>query len=267
MARFAGAGFRERAFYPCYGLAESTLFVCGRFGLDVVEPRGGCPAVSLGQGSPETDLRIVDPEPRHMLPEGRVGEIWIRSASVARGYYRDSEATSRCFNQQLEGVAGYCRTGDLGFMRGGTLYFVGRVKNVIKQRGVTFHAEDIEDQVHALLASWHGGQCAACNRPDTGELVLLVEGGDRLASVDRVQLREAIRGELCQAMGLSLGAVGFLRQGGLPRTSSGKLRRGECLRRFLDGSLERLADDRRASRPQPSGASVSSPGGEKRHEQ
>ncbi len=103
---FAAHGFRREAFYPCYGLAEATLFVSGgeresfprvrevdaealeRHQVD--EARPGAPPGSLRSlvscGTPWLGQRveIVDPETREALPEGRVGEVWISGPSVGR---------------------------------------------------------------------------------------------------------------------------------------------------------------------------------------
>ena len=51
--------------------------------------------VSSGEPAPGIDVRIVDPETLHVLPEGQVGEIWLRSASVASGYHNRPERDGR----------------------------------------------------------------------------------------------------------------------------------------------------------------------------
>src|SRR5688572_15118387 len=105
---FAPNGFRREAFFPCYGLAEATLFVSGTAGasareLDAealernlaVPARPGLPSRRLVNCGVSTDQRvaIVDPESRLPLPEGRVGEVWIAGPSVAGGYWNRPEET------------------------------------------------------------------------------------------------------------------------------------------------------------------------------
>src|SRR5207248_264772 len=62
---FAKVGFREAALYPCYGLAEATVFVIGgRVGDGVKTPADAPVArglVSCGQPSPAGSVVIVDP--------------------------------------------------------------------------------------------------------------------------------------------------------------------------------------------------------------
>jgi acyl-CoA synthetase (AMP-forming)/AMP-acid ligase II/acyl carrier protein len=152
-AAFAPAGFRRRAFYPCYGLAEATLFVAGgaraasgtagataaTFDAAALErgeavPRpspppgaadgpGGRTLVACGRAWAGQEIAIVDPESAVRAPAGRVGEIWLRGESVAQGYWRNREATAATFGAALAGEpasgGGWLRTGDLGFVHGG----------------------------------------------------------------------------------------------------------------------------------------------------
>jgi acyl-CoA synthetase (AMP-forming)/AMP-acid ligase II len=164
---FAGCGFREEAFYPCYGLAEATLLVAGSDGprrpvVQVLDraaladhriqqaPGGsdqavrevvGCGTAWLGQ-----EIAIVDLETHCRLPEHQVGEIWVRGASVAKGYWNRPEETRQEFNAALAGdpSGGYLRTGDLGFLSDGVLYVTGRVKQMIVVRGRNLYPQDIE---------------------------------------------------------------------------------------------------------------------------
>jgi acyl-CoA synthetase (AMP-forming)/AMP-acid ligase II len=101
-AAFASCGFRRTAFYPCYGLAEATLFAAG--GDLPAGPRAtsfDAAGLAFGQARPATsgatarelaacghpwleqELAIVDPETRRKLPAGEVGEIWIGGPNVA----------------------------------------------------------------------------------------------------------------------------------------------------------------------------------------
>ena len=117
-ARFAGASFDPSAFYPCYGLAEATLFVTGgRAGggastqeLDPGElargrgtpSAGGLALVGCGWARPEAGLssssRIRSPAPRSRTaswgdPGGR--------RERRPGYYRNPEATARAFVRRV----------------------------------------------------------------------------------------------------------------------------------------------------------------------
>ena len=67
--------------------------------------------------------RVANPATSQECPPGQVGEIWLRSPSVAEGYWSQPEATARTFGARLEdGDGPFLRTGDLGFLHGGELF-------------------------------------------------------------------------------------------------------------------------------------------------
>src|SRR5262249_20175417 len=110
---FSPAGFRRRAYVPCFGLAEGTLVVTipgrdsdpptlrlGAAALEqgrVVREDGGRPAVGCGAPRLGQRVAIVDPETRRRCPPGRVGEIWTAGESVALGYWGRPEETAATF--------------------------------------------------------------------------------------------------------------------------------------------------------------------------
>src|SRR5262249_20536592 len=126
--RFAGAGFNARALYPCYGLAEATVFVAGgerNAGIRTTIGATGTEVVSCGRAVPGERVLIVDPETASPRPDGEVGEIWISGDHVAQGYWRKPELSRSSFAAHLAGAdkTPFLRTGDLGWMRDGELYF------------------------------------------------------------------------------------------------------------------------------------------------
>ncbi|HYH46802.1 MAG TPA: fatty acyl-AMP ligase, partial [Thermoanaerobaculia bacterium] len=169
LARFAETfgpcGFRREAFYPCYGLAEATLFVSGgepgrgaraaEFGAEALAghraaaPRQGEAArelVGCGAGWGGQRIVIADPESGAVCgPEG-VGEIWLAGPRVAAGYWNRSEETERAFGARLVGGEGpFLRTGDFGFVgAGGELFVTGRLKDLLILRGRNVYPQDLE---------------------------------------------------------------------------------------------------------------------------
>ncbi len=139
-AAFASCGFRSTSFYPCYGLAEATLFAAGgdlpagprAASFDAAElafgkARPAAPGAAARElaacGHPwlEQELAIVDPETGRKLPACEVGEIWIAGPNVAAGYWARLEESAEAFAAHAEDGAGpYLRTGDLGFLSGGS---------------------------------------------------------------------------------------------------------------------------------------------------
>ncbi|HYG62675.1 MAG TPA: AMP-binding protein, partial [Thermoanaerobaculia bacterium] len=268
LARFAEAfgpcGFRREAFYPCYGLAEATLFVTG--GAPGKAPRvlAVDPAalerheVMAGRdeearrlvscGGPWEDQRVVVVEPETELecPPGRVGEIWIAGPSVARGYWRNAEATGRDFGAVLTGPPSppetldgpFLRTGDLGFVADGELYVTGRLKDLVIIRGRNHYPQDLELTAESSHPDLRAGSGAAFAVEVEGEeRLVLVQEVERRLRGDVSEVAEAIRQAVAAEHEVQVWEVVLVRPGGVPKTSSGKVRRSACRAAYLDGEL------------------------------
>ena len=245
---FAPAGFRRGTFYPCYGMAESTLFATGvtQGEEPLVLPREAAPAlVGCGRPAPGTRIVIVDPLSRRAVPEGASGEIWLSGGSVAGGYHNRPEATQESFQARLApGDEGpFLRTGDLGFLRDGQLFITGRLKNLIIIRGRNHHPEDLEataSRANPLLAK-SGGVALGIEEGRRAAVAIIHEltrEGWRRADPASVSadIREAIAAE----HGLQVSRVLLIRPGSLPRTTSGKVRRAACGALLESGGFETL---------------------------
>jgi acyl-CoA synthetase (AMP-forming)/AMP-acid ligase II len=264
---FEPCGFRAKAFFPCYGLAESTLFVCGgtrdtqpvvkTLRSDALERGTAIEAgdsdaaaalrrvVSCGPAAPDHDVAIVDPESRRERQPGEVGEIWVSGPSVAGGYWNQAEETERVFHARLFDVDDrvFLRTGDLGFMSDGELFVTGRLKELIIIDGRNHYPHDIERTAEAADPVLRPGACAAFS--------VDAEGVERLVIAAEVQRRElkrhsetaddtarAIRRAVAETHGVDVHAVRLLSPGSIPKTSSGKLRRLACRDAFLAGTFD-----------------------------
>ncbi len=270
--RFAPHGFQAKAFYPCYGLAEATLLVTGG-DKRLAPPRVRVDGAALAEGwaveadGPEArefvscgwpwegqQVAIVDPWTNRRAADGEVGEIWVHGQCVADGYWRRAEESERVFRARVDGEPGesWLRTGDLGFMREGRLYVTGRLKDLIIIAGRNHFAEDIEHSVGAAQAETAGGGVAAFS-VDVGDeerLVIAAEVDRRLARRDPVadaggvavaepltELARAIRETVAARHDLRAHDIVLLRPASLPRTTSGKIRRGACRTAYNDGTF------------------------------
>ena len=248
--RFARWGFRREALTPVYGLAEACLavtfgpleapFSVGRFerrallaGRAVADAEGR-EIAGVGLPLPGFAVTARDDDGRD-LPPGRVGTIWVRGPSLMEGYLGDPAATARVLRD------GWLDTGDLGFLDlHGELFLVGRQKDLVIVRGRNHAPEEIEETVAGVAGVRPGGVAAVGWLPERAaeeELLLFVERarGDAIDGVAALSLacRDAVRA----AVGVEAGRVAVVAPGALPRTSSGKLRRAEALRRWLAGEL------------------------------
>lgn len=249
--RTAPAGFDPKALFPCYGMAETTLFVSGGpagSGLGCIrEPaaalRGeGAERVICGEGAAGQTLAIVDPRSLRRLPEGEVGEIWVAGPHVAAGYWQQPASSVATFQARLsdDARAGpFLRTGDMGLLRGRKLAIVGRLKEVIIVRGAKHHPEDIEAiscRVHPALAAT--AAAFAVDRDGTDAVIVIQEvKRAHIADPDLDQAAEAISAAVCESFGMPPSDVVLVRPGTLPRTTSNKIRRGACRDAYLAGEL------------------------------
>ncbi|WP_051852084.1 fatty acyl-AMP ligase [Streptomyces sp. NRRL F-5650] len=261
---FAPHGFDPRAMCPGYGLAENTLKATGtpedreptvlwlsaealRNG--VAEPvappaDGAVPLVSSGVAVRGTRIRIVAPGTRRTLPEGRVGEIWVSGPCVAAGYWgrpEESDSTFRARTAEAGKDDDTClRTGDLGFLHHGELYVTGRIKDVIVRKGRNHYPQDIELSAEHAVPGLHPNCAAAfsCDDLTHERLVLVVEADGRVlkrfgAGTLRLRVREAVR----EKNRITPDDILVVRRGTVPKTSSGKVQRGTCKKRYENGEL------------------------------
>lgn len=119
-----------------YGLSEGS-------GVVTFTPPDASEAVRLsGAGLPMhgAEVRVVNPETLRDLPAGDRGEILFRGVGAFRGYYKDPAATAAAILPE-----GWVRTGDLGmFDETGCLYFLGRIKDMLKVGGENVAAVEVE---------------------------------------------------------------------------------------------------------------------------
>lgn len=287
--RFNPVGFRWRSFYPVYGLAESTLLVStggpayepvihdvsadalsrGRVCVESRPHAGTRPVVASGPVSFGTRVVIVDPETSQRCADGRIGEIWVSSPSVTRGYWRNEPATRETFDAHLaDGDGPFLRTGDLGALRDGELFVAGRIKDVLIVRGYKHFPQDIEQTAERQHSAIRPGCSAAFSIDGVGgeSIALALEidfrrvEGDGCEAPQRciADLIDRVRTGVSDEHGIVLSAVTVLTVGGMPKTSSGKLRRRACRAGFLDGSLDEIARWTAAPGPERS-ASVRAP--------
>lgn len=244
--RFAAAGFRAEALYPCYGLAEAVTFVSGGHLRD--GPGAGCPGdesapVSCGAPAPGTRIAIVDPGTGEPCADGVAGEVWVAGQQVGTGYRGLPEATRACFGARLPAFPGldFLRTGDLGFLVGGELTITGRLKDVIIHRGTNIHAADIEAAVAACHTGFgDAGAAFAWTVEGVEQVVLVHEAARGLEALAAGGMRRAALDAVAFHHGARLHDLVLVRAGGVPKTSSGKVRRDACRALYARGALRSI---------------------------
>ncbi|MGF6273030.1 acyl-CoA synthetase (AMP-forming)/AMP-acid ligase II/alkylation response protein AidB-like acyl-CoA dehydrogenase/acyl carrier protein [Massilia sp. UYP11] len=265
-AAFAECGLRPGAMFPCYGLAEHTLLAAGG-------PRGRTPRtfalsqsrleagqvreadrddrddpdarelVSCGPPAPGVELLVVDPDSCRPAGPGRVGEIWLTGAAVARGYRNAPSVAQAAFEARLaDGAGPWLRTGDLGFVRDGELYITGRLKDLVIVNGRNIYPQDVEMLVEEVAGFLEPNRCAVFGVDDGGQerLAIVLEADRRLLRIARRGRGDAaslaqiealvgrIRSAVASRFGTTVDLLVLVRPGSFPRTSSGKVQRALC---------------------------------------
>ena len=263
---FANCGFNKSAFYPCYGMAEATLFITGGLQqedpiikyvdgaaleknqvLEIAEETSGSKAiVGCGRQWLDTEVLIVNPETLTPCQPHEVGEIWVLGSGIGKGYWEQKQETKDTFQGLLKGTKSpeYLRTGDLGFLQNGELYITGRLKEVMIFWGSYRYPQHVEETVqksHPALRK-NAGAAFAIDKDGAEKLVIVQE-------VERSYLRslnlEEIVTAICQSVGevheVEVHAIALLKTGSIPKTSSGKIQRRGCSKKFLEGDLNIVA--------------------------
>ena len=270
---FQSCGFNKAAFYPCYGMAETTLFITGGEQKDEVKVKyldSFCLAqnkvvevdrnesdraiVSCGKPWLDTEVIIVNSDLTKCEPN-TVREIWVRGTGVGRGYWGQEAQTQETFKARLRNSQQeWLRTGDLGFLADGELYITGRLKEVMIFWGrycYPQHVEQTVQQAHQALRENAGAAFSIDS--ESAERLVIVQEVERsyLRSLNVAEIVTAI----CQAVGeeheVEVYAISLLKTGSIPKTSSGKIQHRRCAKQFTEGSLNVVAqwqqEDRKKS--------------------
>jgi len=260
--RFAKIGFRASSHLPCYGMAETTLIVTGGpketrpvlrlFDGAELDKKNAVPSsddsdsrelVGCGRILPGERIEIVDPDSLKILPPHSIGEIWVQSPSVGRGYWQRREETNKTFSAMTDDQQGpFLRTGDLGFRHEDQLYVSGRLKDMIIVRGVNRYPQDIEATVEKASDLVQAGSVAAFAMTDSDrEQLVIVAETVRRRDMDWDEHLHAIRRAVTEEHDLPPDAIYLVRNSSVPKTSSGKIQRHACLHAVRDHELKTVA--------------------------
>ncbi|WP_051807291.1 fatty acyl-AMP ligase [Actinoplanes subtropicus] len=238
--RLSGAGLDRRALCPAYGLAEATVYVAGH-GIDrppralavdrdrlaageavpADDPAGQSVLVSCGPPAGQ-EVAIVDPATGEPLPDGRVGEIRVRGANVARRYWRREE------------IGGWLHTGDLGTLLDGELFVTGRLKDLLIVAGRNHYPQDVEETVGEAAPELGRAAAFTITVDDQEKAVVVAERSRSAGEWHPDQITRAVRQAVWRRHDLALHDLVLEEPGAIPRTTSGKVSRTACRNRYLE---------------------------------
>lgn len=263
---FAECGFRQEAFYPCYGMAEVTLIVSGGIKTasaqvktveksalsqnQIVEATAHSQDiqsfVSCGETIPQQEIVIVNPETLTRCSSNEVGEIWVSGLSVGQGYWNRTEETEQIFHAYLKDTkeGPFLRTGDLGFLDNGELFITGRAKDLIIIRGRNLYPQDIEltaEHSHPSLRA--GANAAFTVEVNNEERLFIVQELEFRAKPNLAEVASAIRQSITEEHEVQVYGVVLIKPGSIPKTSSGKIQRRATCTEFENGELNVVESD------------------------
>jgi acyl-CoA synthetase (AMP-forming)/AMP-acid ligase II/acyl carrier protein len=252
MDTLAYTGLRRQAMYPVYGLAEACLAVTlpppgtdyrwirvnrhrlgvgAQIELNPAEPRDALELMCVGHVVPNTELLIAD-DSRAGLPDGTVGHILIRGASVTRGYFADEEATAAAID-----AYGWVDTGDLGVIYEGGLYIAGRAKEIIFVNGQNYFPYDLENIAQRAPGMELGKLVAAgVAKPGAQGEELVVFVLHRSSMADFLPTAHAVSRLINEHTGLEVAEVIPTKR--IPKTTSGKVQRHLLEQAYIDGEFD-----------------------------
>jgi fatty-acyl-CoA synthase len=249
---FTPCGFNEKAFLPCYGMAECALAVSfapldRSLELDCVD--GDCltqdrravpvdkgrraddarvrPFVSCGTPLPRYEIEVRDSLGR-VLPDRHCGTLFVRGPSLMSGYFGDLENTREVLSPD-----GWLNTGDLAYSISGDLVITGREKDLIIIKGRNIWPQDLESLAQEQ-PEVRSGDAAAFSAPGPGgdeRAVIMIECREPDVS-KRDELIKRLTALIHEELGIDC-LVCLVPRKTLPRTTSGKLSRSEARRKFL----------------------------------
>jgi len=251
---FGPVGFSDKAFLPSYGLAECTLAVSFAkpgvgIEVDLVDESllGGDDQVKVtdsinsdrmrevvncGYPLPEYEIEIRTADDT-ALGEAYIGRVCVKGPSVMRDYYNDPETTAAVLSKD-----GWLDTGDMGYMRAGCIYIVGRAKDMIIVNGKNHWPQDIEWAAEQMEGIRNGDVASVSIPGENDEEVPLVLVHCRISDLEE---RKVFIDEMKQTIQKITGVTCVVEPvppRSLPRTSSGKLSRAKARQQYLDGKLK-----------------------------
>ncbi len=247
----APAGFNEKAFLACYGMAECSLAISfsplfeghstdcvdGDHHSDHQEAlpianlenpgRARC-FVECGKPLPGYEVEIRN-EAGEVLSDRHSGSIFVRGDSVMSGYFNEPEETANCLSED-----GWLNTGDVGYQVNGSLIITGRKKDLIIINGRNIWPQDLEYLAEHQPEVRMGDALAfSVPGPEENEICVLVVQCRESDPNARASLIDRLNRLVHLELGIDV-LVELVPLHTLPRTSSGKLSRSKARQNFIE---------------------------------
>jgi 1-acyl-sn-glycerol-3-phosphate acyltransferase len=195
--------------------------------------------VSVGSPLPGHEVRIVN-DAGNDVPDRGIGRLLFRGPSAMAGYFRNPEATAAVTHP-----GGWLDSGDLAYRASGEFYITGRVKDLIIKGGRNLIPQEIEEVAASVDGIRKGCVVAfGVTDPALGTEALVVVAETRVVDPEeRARLEGAVIARVAADVGIPPDRVALVPPRSVPKTPSGKLRRGTTRELYLAG---KLGEQRRA---------------------
>lgn len=260
IARFEPYGFRPEAMAPVYGLAENAvglafpplgraplidrvsrtaLRVRGRAEPAAQDDADALELVACGQPLRGHEIRILGPGGE--CGEREEGQLQFRGPSSTRGYFAEPGKTADLIRN------GWLNSGDLAYLAGGDVFITGRIKDIIIRAGRHIYPEEIERVVGSIPGIRKGWVAVFGVRdPRAGTERVVIAAETRFTDPHRLaSLRQNVVDAATPLLDGAPDEVALVPPRGIPKTSSGKLRRTAARQLFEQDRLGRGAPSRR----------------------
>jgi long-chain acyl-CoA synthetase len=135
-----------------YGMTETCGIITAVSGDFFVDKPASC-----GPAMPTFEVKCVDDD-GNAAPQGGVGELWVRGASVIKGYLNRPDATAESITD------GWLHTGDVARIDDdGFIFIVDRKKDMVLRGGENVYCAEVEAAVHHHPAI---AECCVFGVPD-----------------------------------------------------------------------------------------------------
>ncbi|KAF8022817.1 hypothetical protein BT93_F0359 [Corymbia citriodora subsp. variegata] len=269
---FAPFGLNPSSISPSYGLAENGTFVSTAWRPanndsatfpnipthNKLLPSARLASTNDDSSSEEEDMQIVVVDEETLVPvqDGTEGEIWVSSPSNGSGYLGHPSLTRETFHARLSIRVSKCflRTGDRGIVKGEErfLYVTGRCSDIItiappndiETPSHAHHAHYLETAAYDAFPQFLRRGCIAAFECDSRKVAIIAElqRSDGLSRDILRKLCEGIRDAISKQEKVEVGLVVLVKNGSVPKTTSGKLQRWLAKARQVSGKMNAVME-------------------------
>lgn len=256
-------GFSDDKVYPVYGLTEATIMVTANtygkkakmfhitdnklmIGAAVkgqyVTNAKNMDNVFLEMGTviETVNLSIRDDE-FNKLSENYLGQVCISGPCVTSGYYKDKEAGQKVFKEGK-----WLCTGDIGFMKNGNLFIIGREKELVVANGKKISCALIEDMIQKSISNKKYQQCVVCNgtasSKENEKVIIFIKTDINIHNImeqkEFLDFKTELEVMLFEKIGLMISKVVPVKE--IIKTNSGKVFRRGLTEKYNSGEYEEI---------------------------